>query len=166
MKQADVISAVKNHVQAVAAGVGTAAGFAAVTAAQAAAADSIEIIDPIPIDAEPCAPIAASGLESEVQVLAYDRIPVDGGGEADVALVSVGGEEVMIADFDLDGRADMIFCDADHNGVIDPSEAMPLVDEYIDMHSLQQAVGYSELYAQNPAMQDYVNDADVDAFMA
>ncbi|MCM1111340.1 MAG: hypothetical protein NC336_09035 [Clostridium sp.] len=106
-----------------------------------------------------------NGQEPEVEVLGYDRITNEDGSQMDVAVVSVDGNEVGFIDVDLDGSADVIFCDVNQNGVIEEGEYEIIPDDSIAMQPLADAAGFTPLYAQND-MPDYVNDADVDTYMA
>ena len=56
-------------------------------------------------------------------------------------------------------------CDANQNQVIDDGELVDVQGEGISMQPLQDAAGFDPLFAQND-LPDYVNDADVDSFMA
>ena len=56
-------------------------------------------------------------------------------------------------------------CDANQNQVIDDGELVDVQGEGISMKPLKAAAGFDPLFAQND-LPDYVNDADVDSFMA
>ena len=101
----------------------------------------------------------------ELEVLAYERVTNDDGSQIDIAVVNMDGNEVGVIDANLDGRADFLVCDVNLNGTIDEGEAVQLQDQVIEMAPLQDAAGFNPLYAQND-IPDYVNDADVDTFMA
>ena len=101
----------------------------------------------------------------DIEVIGYDRIAADDGSIRDVAVVSAGGNEIAFIDVDLDGEADFIMCDANQNQVIDDGELVDVQGEGISMQPLQDAAGFDPLFAQND-LPDYVNDADVDSFMA
>ena len=101
----------------------------------------------------------------DIEVIGYDRIAADDGSIRDVAVVSAGGNEIAFIDVDLDGEADFIMCDANQNQVIDDGELVDVQGEGISMQPLQDAAGFDPLFAQND-LPAYVNDADVDSFMA
>lgn len=101
----------------------------------------------------------------EVEVLSYDRVTNDDGSQMDIAVVSVDGNEVGVLDVDLDGEADVLMCDLNSNGVIEDNEVQYVSGEGIAMQDFQDASGFNPLYAQND-LPDYVNDADVDTYMA
>lgn len=101
----------------------------------------------------------------EVEVLSYDRVTNDDGSQMDIAVVSVNGNEVGVLDVDLDGEADVLMCDLNGNGVIEDNEVQYVSGEGIAMQDFQNGAGFNPLYAEND-LPDYVNDADVDTYMA
>lgn len=103
--------------------------------------------------------------ESEIEVISYDRMTNDDGNQIDVAVVSINGEEIGLIDVNLDGEADAILYDENHNGVIEDDEVEIIQGEGISMQPFADAAGFNPLYAQND-LPDYVNDADVDTYMA
>lgn len=123
--------------------------------------DPIPEPDPIP-DPDP---IPSPAPESELEVLAYDRVENVDGTQMDVAVVNVNGESVGIVDMDLDGKADIIMQDVNHNEVIEENEVGIVADMNIEMKPLAEISGFDPLYAQEN-LPDYVNDADVDSYMA
>ena len=101
----------------------------------------------------------------EVEVLSYDRVTNEDGSQMDIAVVSVNGNEVGVLDVDLDGEADVLMCDLNGNGMIEDNEVQYVTGEGIAMQDFQDGAGFNPLYAQND-LPDYVNDADVDTYMA
>lgn len=101
----------------------------------------------------------------EVEVLSYDRVTNDDGSQMDIAVVSVDGNEVGVLDVDIDGEADVLMCDLNGNGVIEDNEVQYVSGEGIAMQDFQDGAGFNPLYAEND-LPDYVNDADVDTYMA
>lgn len=116
---------------------------------------------------EPIKPIGGDTLppEPEVEVVAYERMTDENGNQADLAVISVDGSEVGILDADLDGEADLLMADLNQNGMIEEGECEVVQGQGLSMQPLQDAAGFSPLYAQND-LPDYVNDADVDTYMA
>lgn len=103
--------------------------------------------------------------QPEVEVVAYDRITNEDGSQMDLAVVNVDGNEVGVLDADLDGEADILICDVNQNGMIEDGEYEVVQGQGIAMQPLQDAAGFNPEYAQNN-LPDYVNDADVDPYMA
>lgn len=101
--------------------------------------------------------------ENEVEVIGYERYTMDDGSQVDIAVVNYSGEEVAFVDVDLDGRADIVMCDLNHDGVLQEDEKYYVKDEVIEMKPLQEAAGFNVLYAQD-TIPDYENNADVDTF--
>ena len=101
----------------------------------------------------------------EIQVIAYDRITNEDDSKMDIAVVSINGNELEYIDFNLDGEADAIICDANQNGMIEDSEIQIVTGGGITMQPLAEAVGFNPLYAQND-LPDYVNNAHIDTYIA
>lgn len=114
---------------------------------------------------QPETPAQTNTGNDEVEVIGYDRVTNEDGSQMDVAVVNVNGNEVGIIDLDLDNEADVIVCDLNHNGVIEENEMQVVHGEGLAMQPFQEAAGFDPLYAQND-MPDYVNDANVDTYMA
>lgn len=121
--------------------------------------------EPAPEPAPEPTPEPAPEPQPEVEVLAYDRITNEDGSQMDLAVVNVGGNEVGVLDADLDGEADVLICDVNQNGMIEDGEYEVVQGQGIAMQPLQDAAGFTPEYAQND-LPDYVNDADVDPYMA
>ena len=103
--------------------------------------------------------------DPEVEVVSYDRVTNDDGSQMDVAVLNVNGNEVDVIDANLDGEADALVCDANQNGVIEDGEIENVQGQGISMQPFQDAAGFDPQFAQND-LPDYVNDADVDTYMA
>lgn len=101
----------------------------------------------------------------EVEVLAYDRITNEDGSQMDVAVLNVEGSEIGVVDVDIDGEADVLISDVNQNGVLEEGEYVDVHGQGIAMQPLQEAAGFNPLYAEND-LPDYVNNADVDTYMA
>ena len=102
-----------------------------------------------------------------VQVLAYETVPDNMGGQTDFAVVGVDGQPIVFADVDQDGMADVAAADVNGNGQLDPEEFVDISQEGIAMQPFRDEINgqNSGLLAQNDDT-DYINDADVDDFMA
>lgn len=105
------------------------------------------------------------GPEPEVEVLGYDRVTNEDGSRMDIAVLNVNGNEVGVIDANLDGEADALVCDINQNGVIEDGEMEIVQGQGIAMQPFQDVVGFNPQFAQND-LPDYVNDADVDTYMA
>lgn len=103
--------------------------------------------------------------EPEIEVIGYDRVTNEDGSQMDVAILDVDGNEIGVVDVNLDGEADALICDINHNEVIEEGEMQVIQGESIEMQPLQEAAGFDPLYAQND-LPDYVNDANTDTYMA
>lgn len=125
---------------------------------QPAKPDQTEPIEPV----EPVGPLVH---EPEVEVVGYDRLTDEDGSQIDIAVLNVDGDEVGVLDANLDGEADLLINDANQDGVIDEGETQIVQGEGIAMQPFQDAVGFDPQYAQND-IPDYVNNADVDTYMA
>ncbi len=101
----------------------------------------------------------------EVEVIGYDRITNEEGNSMEIAVINVNGNEVGVIDVNLDGQADAIVCDVNGNGMIDEGEIQSVEGAGIAMQPFADAAGYNPQFAQND-LPDYVNDADVDTYMA
>ncbi len=84
--------------------------------------------------------------------------------------VQVDGDTIHIVDLDQDGIADLAAMDQNLDGYIDNSEVVDISEEGMTMAdlSLYQEESYSEdlAHSNDVSMPDYVNDADVNEFMA
>lgn len=163
----------------VATGASTAAGATAGVIIGAAIApgsvEAAEAVTPAPIPGAaptpspdpvtPPAPNPHPGDKPEIEVLGYDRVVNEDGSLSDIAVVNVNGNEVGVIDIDLDGKADALVCDINQNGIIEDDEVEFVQGQGVDMQPFADAAGFNELFAQND-LPDYVNDADVDTYMA
>ncbi|MCH5311616.1 MAG: hypothetical protein J1E57_06635 [Prevotella sp.] len=102
---------------------------------------------------------------TDIEVLSYDRVTNEDGSQMDIAVLNVNGNEVGVIDVNLDGEADALVCDLNQNGVIEDGEMEIVQGQGIEMQPLADAAGFNPQFAQND-LPDYVNDADVDTYMA
>lgn len=168
-------TAFKNNVETGASSaIGAAAGVILGTVVSPTEAQAQEVPTPQPIpEPVPVVPGPTPGPtpgpgptpEPEVEVVAYERLTDGLGNQADLAVVNVDGTEIGILDVNLDGEADLLMADLNQNGMIEEDECKEIQGQGLSMKPLQDAVGFSPLYAQND-LPDYVNDADVDTYMA
>lgn len=157
-------------------------------------AEPTGVIEPEPTPSlEPIVPGYPGG---EVEVLDYQRVTLADGTSMDYADVLVAGDEIRVIDVDQDGIADLMAHDANYNGIIEESEIIEIGGANIEMEPFQEAAGFDNYLAHEPAVEpgpylpepiltnedpdfsaaqypayptdlpDYVNDADIDSFMA
>ena len=98
----------------------------------------------------------------EVEVIDYQTITYDDGSQVDVAVVNVDGQDMIVADIDMDGKADIIAADLNGNNQLDADEIIDVTGEGISMATFEAAVAADELAQAN----DYINNADVSDFIA
>lgn len=98
----------------------------------------------------------------EVEVIDYQTITYDDGSQVDVAVVNVDGQDMIIADVDMDGKADIIAADLNGNNQLDADEIIDVTGEGISMATFEATVAAGELAQAN----DYINNADVSDFIA
>lgn len=104
--------------------------------------------------------------EPEVEVLSYETVTNDDGSQSDFAVVAVDGQPVVIADVDSDGIADVMAADVNHDGQIDEGEIVDISDEQMAMTPFQQETGMGGDDTYLADGDDYVNNANMNAYMA
>ena len=115
------------------------------------------VLEPEPIPVEP-------NENPEVLVVDYYTVTNENESQMDVAVVSIDGQEAYLIDENQDGHADVLMSDINGDGNIDYNESLNIEDESISMSPFQtEVMGDSHgLIAES----DYVNDANVDDYMA
>ena len=85
----------------------------------------------------------------------------------DVAVINAQGQTVMIADVDQNGYADLMASDLNNNNQLDEGEIVDISDQNVEMQPLQDAanMGGNDMIVQANDV-DYINDANVDEYMA
>ena len=85
-----------------------------------------------------------------------------------MAVVAVDGQPVIIGDLDGDNVADVMASDLNLNGEIEENEMIDVSNENIAMSPFQQEATSmdNDMYLASHDTPDYVNDANVDAYMA
>lgn len=112
------------------------------------------LVTPEPIDGD------------EIQVLSYGTITDNDGNEMDVAVISANGQEIIIADVDQNGTADLMASDLNSNGQLEENEIVDVSEDNIAMQPLEEAANANDdMIAQTDDI-DYVNNADVNDYMA
>ncbi len=112
---------------------------------------------------------AEPGETDEVEVVSFERVTDPETGESmDLAVVIENGEEVAYVDIDIDGVADYRLQDVNNNGNIEMnnSEVQDISGQNISMEPFREAYESQPDFNSNNDMADYVNDANVDNFMA
>ena len=129
--------------------------------------DPEHILEPAP-EPEPeleLEPIPVEPDETpEVVVVDYGTVASEDGGQMDVAIVSIDGQEVFLVDENQNGNADVLMSDVNGDGNIDCNEILNIEGEGISMSPFQtEVMGDSHTLV---ADSDYINDANVDDYMA
>lgn len=103
----------------------------------------------------------------DVRVVDYQTVVNDHGTPVDVAVLTVDGHQAAAVDYNQTGEIDVVAVDFNDNNQLDEGEAAYVADQHIPMEPLRDAFEDSCLndVAQDDGG-DYVNDADVDAYMA
>lgn len=116
---------------------------------------------------EPVVPGPEPTPDPEIEVVSYETVTNEDGSQMDVAVVNAQGQAVMIADVDQNGVADVMASDLNNNGQLDDGEIVDISDQNIAMQPLQEAANMDEndMIAQANDV-DYINDANVDDYMA
>lgn len=120
---------------------------------------------PDPVASEPSLVTPEPIDGDEIQVLSYDTITDNDGNEMDVAVVSASGQEIIIADVDQNGTADLMASDLNSNGQLEENEIVDVSEDNIDMQPLEEAANANNMIAQTDDI-DYINNADVNDYMA
>lgn len=113
---------------------------------------------------EVVAPEVEVQVDPEIEVIDYQTLTYDDGSQADMAVVSVDGQEVGVFDVDQDGTADLMAQDVNHDQQITADEIVDISGENISMQSL-----HDDFLASNELDtpgSDYINDGDIDSYMA
>lgn len=104
-----------------------------------------------------------SPVGPKVEVIAYETVSNENGGQMDIAVVSVDGKEMGVYDVNQDGTADLLAVDANKNQRIEDNEIHDISSEGLSMQYL-----HDEYIAQNDPSTlgpDYINDGDVHNYM-
>lgn len=139
--------------------------------------DSNPTPNPTP-DPQPT-PTPGNDGEPEVTVLGSEVVTAEDGSQAEVAAVSADGQTVVIADTTMDGYANIAATDVNGNGQIDDNEIVDVTGQGISMQPFRDG---SEMVDTNQPVDDttvqpdntlasadepdYINDGNVDDFMA
>ena len=126
--------------------------------------NAMETPIPGPIPPKPEPPKPEPPVNPEIEVLGYETVMNEDGSQMDVAIVSVDGQRVAFIDVDRDDLADVYVLDMNENGMLENEEFVPIRDQYLPMQQFREAVyPAGDMLAQED---DYINDANVDEFMA
>lgn len=112
----------------------------------------------------PAAPVEEPVAVPEMEVLAYERVEDEKGNQMDMAAVSIEGEHAVLVDYDLDGQADVLVADLNGDGQITEDELVDLAQA--DINLSMPGAENDMLLADNSMDDDYINNADVDDYMA
>lgn len=105
---------------------------------------------------------------SGVTILSYETIVTEDGTPIDLADVMINGQEVHFADIGCDGTADLMATDINGDGMISDNEMINIQNEQIQMSDILLADGSpgTDTIIARHEENDYVNDGDVDDYMA
>lgn len=120
----------------------------------------VEPVIPEPVTPEPIAPEPLPVIE----VQDYQRVEMEDGSQIDMAVVSVDGQQLGVFDVDIDGQADLVISDEDGNGLITDDEVQDVSGMGIEMQPLQDE--YETQHFTSSSEPDYINDGNVDSYMA
>lgn len=102
--------------------------------------------------------------ENQPNVIAYETITTNDGNPIDVAVVDAGGQQIIFADYDRNGKADIMAMDVNQDGQLDMDEIIDISHENITMQDFQQANSmnqnsYLTMTNEGP---DYLDEVNVD----
>ena len=119
---------------------------------------------PKPEPPKPEPPKPEPPVKPEIEVLGYETVMNEDGSQMDVAIVSVDGQGMAFLDVDRDDVADLVVTDMNANGVLEDEEFVPIREHNLSMEPFREAAyPIEDTLAQED---DYINDANVDDFMA
>ena len=123
--------------------------------------------NPVPEPTPEPEPVPEPTPEPEIEVVSYETISDEDGSQMDVAVINAQGQTVMIADVDQNGYADLMASDLNNNNQLDEGEIVDISDQNVEMQPLQDAanMGGNDMIVQANDV-DYINDANVDEYMA
>lgn len=124
-----------------------------------------EPVDPNVIALEPVNPEPEPDMEPQLKVLNVETVVGENGQTIVVAEVMLDGHYGQIIDMDNDGVADFVGVDFDHNGQFSQDEISYIGDSMVSMEVLQRAADNTQYLAELNGP-DYVNDADVNGYLA
>lgn len=127
------------------------------------------IAHPEEVPAEADAELQDDGLlvdpaDPVIDVIEYETLQGEGGQQVDLAVVAVDGQEIGFFDVDQDGFADLVAMDVNGDGTITEEEI-----EDVSLSGISMDQMHNQFLAQNdPSLEgpDYVNDGDVESYLA
>ena len=126
--------------------------------------NAMETPIPGPIPPKPEPPKPEPPVKPEIEVLGYETVMNEDGSQMDVAIVRVDGQGMAFLDVDRDDVADLVVTDMNANGVLEDEEFVPIREHNLSMEPFREAAyPIEDTLAQED---DYINDANVDDFMA
>lgn len=111
----------------------------------------------------------------DIHVYSYETVTADDGSQADVAVIGVNGQAVVVADTTMDGYANFAASDTNGNGQIEDNEIVDVSGQGIAMQPFHDAAPEATANVDPGADPDntiasndpdYINDGNVDDFMA
>lgn len=109
-------------------------------------------------------PVVVVEPEPQIEVLDYETLTNEDGSQVDLAVVSCDGQEVGLYDVNQDGIADLLAQDTNNDNQITPDEIEDISAEGISMQPFRdEYIAQNDSSMQGP---DYINDGDVESYMA
>jgi len=121
----------------------------------AQATEEVEVVSTEPANATQAA-VVEDNYEPEVEILGVVHDDESG---ANVGVMTVDNQEVILIDVDNSGSFDYMASDLNNDGQFTPNELADISDQNITVDQFESAVANDALYASTDGTPDYVNDA-------
>lgn len=117
--------------------------------------EEVEVVSTEPANATPAA-VVEDSYEPEVEILGVVHDDESG---ANVGVMTVDNQEVILIDVDNSGSFDYMASDLNNDGQFTQNELADISDQNITVDQFESAVANDALYASTDGTPDYVNDA-------
>lgn len=117
--------------------------------------EEVEVVSTEPTNATQAA-VVEDNYEAEVEILGVVHDDESG---ANVGVMTVDNQEVILIDVDNSGSFDYMASDLNNDGQFTQNELADISDQNITVDQFESAVGNDALYASTDGTPDYVNDA-------
>ena len=119
------------------------------------ATEEVEVVSTEPTNATQAA-VVEDNYEPEVEILGVVHDDESG---ANVGVMTVDNQEVILIDVDNSGSFDYMASDLNNDGQFTQNELADISDQNITVDQFESAVANDALYASTDGTPDYVNDA-------
>lgn len=119
------------------------------------ATEEVEVVSTEPTNATQAA-VVEDNYEPEVEILGVVHDDASG---ANVGVMTVDNQEVILIDVDNSGSFDYMASDLNNDGQFTQNELADISDQNITVDQFESAVANDALYASTDGTPDYVNDA-------